>query len=184
MISAVTKIKDSKIDKKTFPDISEEDLGLIIMVAERLAPKFTFGFYDLEDIVQEAIILGVDALSRWDKKRPLENFIHIHIRNRLNTLKRDKYYRVDMGKSAGAQETKRSLLNCADIDSSPQPIHELDLYPFQQEMLEKLEEELPAKFRGDYLKITGGGKLSPKRKGDLIYQIKLILGKYYGADTP
>lgn len=163
------------------------------MVADRLAPKFTFGFYDLDDIKQEAITLGMDALSRWDGKRPLENFIHTHIRNRLNTLKRDKYYRADQKDRLSntidrkdneytkktPQEIKRGLLNCSDIDLCPQPTHEPELYSASKEMIETLETELPAKFRGDYLKAVNGGKLSPKRKSDLIYQIKLILGVSY-----
>lgn len=153
------------------------------MVAERLAPKFIFAYWNLEDITQEAILMGMDALSRWDGNRPLENFIHIHIRNRLNTLRRDKYYRAEPGKAVGPQEAKKSLLNCKDIDTCPQPMKEVEIYSFNEEMIEILERELPAKYRGDYLRAVGEGKLSPKKKSDLVYQIRLILGKYYGART-
>lgn len=60
-----------------------------------LAQTFSFGYFDSDDIRQEAYIFGLEALSRYDPSRPLENFLYSHIRNRLINFKRDKYHRTD-----------------------------------------------------------------------------------------
>lgn len=78
------------------PEVSEKELLAAINNAVRvLAPSFTFGIYDLEDIRQEARMFGLEAVKRWDRIRPLENFLYSHIRNRLINLKRDKFRRND-----------------------------------------------------------------------------------------
>jgi DNA-directed RNA polymerase specialized sigma24 family protein len=60
-----------------------------------LAQTFAFGYFDSDDIRQEAYIFGLEALSRYDPSRPLENFLYSHIKNRLINFKRDKYHRTD-----------------------------------------------------------------------------------------
>ena len=60
-----------------------------------LAQTFVFGYFDSDDIRQEAYIFGLEALPRYDPSRPLENFLYTHIRNRLINFKRDKYHRTD-----------------------------------------------------------------------------------------
>ena len=67
------------------PNNMTEDqvVDIITKVAHRLAPKFTFAFYETEDIEQEAFMLGVEALGRYDDTKPLENFLYTHISNRL-----------------------------------------------------------------------------------------------------
>lgn len=60
-----------------------------------LAQTFSFGYFDGDDIRQEAYIFGLEALPRYDPSRPLENFLYSHIKNRLINFKRDKYHRTD-----------------------------------------------------------------------------------------
>jgi DNA-directed RNA polymerase specialized sigma24 family protein len=60
-----------------------------------LAQTFIFGYFDADDIKQEAYIFGLEALPRYDPNRPLENFLYTHIKNRLINFKRDKYHRTD-----------------------------------------------------------------------------------------
>lgn len=60
-----------------------------------LAPSFAFGIYDVDDIKQEARIMGLEAMRRYDAARPLENFLYSHIKNRLINLQRDKLHRND-----------------------------------------------------------------------------------------
>ena len=81
------------------PDgVDEEDAyNTIMKVAKRLAPKYVFATYEVEDIEQEAFLIGIAGLAKYDKSRPLENFMYIHINNRLKTFKRDNYYRQDHG---------------------------------------------------------------------------------------
>lgn len=60
-------------------------LDKIIELANIHAPKYVFGMYSKEDLIQEAILMGVDAYKRWDGVRPFANFICKHISNRLKT---------------------------------------------------------------------------------------------------
>lgn len=60
-----------------------------------LAPSFTFGIYDLEDVKQEARMEGLRVMKKYDPSRPLENFLYSCIRNKLIRLKRDEFRRND-----------------------------------------------------------------------------------------
>lgn len=58
-----------------------------------LAKKFRFSYYDEDDIGQEAFIMAMEAIERWDRIRPLGGFLYVHIYKRLCNLKRAKYER-------------------------------------------------------------------------------------------
>lgn len=77
-----------------------EVLAIFDKVIKKLAQKFTFGFREIEDIYQEGFILALKGLEKYDpgtkkKPRPLENFLYIHIRNRLCNYKRKHYMRLE-----------------------------------------------------------------------------------------
>jgi hypothetical protein len=73
----------------------EEVTSIINKICNRLAKKFVFGYYDRDDIYQQAFIFGIEGLENYDDGRPLENFLWVHIKNRLCTFKRDQYERLD-----------------------------------------------------------------------------------------
>jgi len=73
----------------------EETIKVINKVIRRLVYKFVFGYYDKDDIYQQAFIFAIDGLERYDNERSLENFLWTHIKNRLCTFKRDEYGRHD-----------------------------------------------------------------------------------------
>lgn len=74
--------------------VSEQEfIDIVDAIAVRLAHKFKFGYYTIEDIRQECFIEAIDGLTRYDNRRPLSNFLWIHIKNRLCNLKRKKYIR-------------------------------------------------------------------------------------------
>ena len=74
----------------------DEVVEVITKVSKRLSYKFRFGYYETDDIEQEAFILALDGLESYDNKRPLENFLYIHIKNRLINFKRNNYERKDL----------------------------------------------------------------------------------------
>lgn len=157
--------------------VDTETLAIIHKIAKQLAPKFRFGYYDISDIEQEAIILGLDAVKRWDQIRPLENFIYTHIRNRLGTLKRDKYYRIDGDQPSQIQEDKKKLLDAADITNYALPAASSP--PITHEIFALIDEKLPAAYRGDYLRYRDGVKLNGGRKANIIRLLKTILEDYH-----
>ncbi len=76
--------------------MNEKTLKIIRRVCHRLAEKFTFGFYDVEDIEQEAFIMALAALPRYNSEiSSLETFLHVDVCNKLKTFKRDHFQRTD-----------------------------------------------------------------------------------------
>ena len=57
----------------------EQVIATINKVAARYAHKFKFGYYEAEDIKQEAFIIAMEALDRYDETRPLENFLALRV---------------------------------------------------------------------------------------------------------
>ena len=83
-----------------------EVVNTILKISKKLAHKYTFASYEAEDIEQEAFLIGITGLSKYDQSRPLENFMYVHINNRLKTFKRDNYYRLEHGAAEKIQKTK------------------------------------------------------------------------------
>lgn len=74
----------------------EEVLASIDKIANGLAYKYKFGYYNIEDMKQEARIEAIDGLERYDpSKGKLETFLWTHVNNRLYNLKRNKFARPD-----------------------------------------------------------------------------------------
>ena len=75
-------------------NLSEEEvLRVIENVVGRLSYKFVFGYHDVDDIKQQGRLYALQGLKYYDNKRPLENFLWTHVRNRLFNYKRDNYMR-------------------------------------------------------------------------------------------
>lgn len=74
----------------------QEVLDIIDNVANRLARKFQFGYHSFEDMKQQATLHALKGLPNYDGIRPLENFLWVHVRNRLYNDKRNQYARPDI----------------------------------------------------------------------------------------
>ena len=122
----------------------------ITKIAKRIAPKYVFSGYDVEDIEQEAFIIGIGGLDKYDPARPLENFMYTHINNRLKTFKRDNYYRMDYGSPAQKiQDRKKNLLEPVSLDAI-YSICSSDHTPNDahiNEMLDLIDRRLPSPHR-------------------------------------
>tara|TARA_R100000008_G_scaffold34400_1_gene19443 strand:+ start:1353 stop:1874 length:522 start_codon:yes stop_codon:yes gene_type:complete len=167
-----------------FPEGVDKDeaIATIMKISKRLAPKYVFASYDVEDIEQEAFLIGVSGLKKYDPTRPLENFMYTHISNRLKTFKRDNYYRLDYGTAAQKiQDQKRKLLEPIDIDALYNICTTDHTHNDAQinEMLTLIDHKLPAHLRRDYLKLQSNASLPKGRKAIIIEAIeKIINGEY------
>ena len=154
-----------------------EVVATITKVARHLSPKYTFSPYDVEDIFQEAFIIGMEGLEKYDSGRPLSGFMFTHISNRLKNFKRDKYYRLDIGNAQQIQNTKKNLNEAFDIDAlysvcSPDQTSD---NAHLKEILQLIDEKLPAEYRRDYLKLKTNSSLPKGRKATIIKVIKEII---------
>ena len=162
--------------------MTEQDVvNIINRIATRLAPKFTFAFFEIEDIQQEAYLIAVEALERYDEDKPLENFLFAHINNRLKNFKRDNYYRYDQGKAEKIQTTKKKLLEPAVLDDSSCVAKEDSIIDdiYIKNMKTKINLQLPAGLRSDYLRMQAGDTLSKQKRAEIESEIKKIIGGDY-----
>ncbi len=156
----------------------QEVIDIILKISNRLAPKYVFAGYEVEDIVQESFIIGINGLKNYDPSRPLENFMHTHINNRLKTFKRDNYFRMDYGSPAQKiQDRKKNLLEPVSIDTI-YSIYSTNIASNDahiSEMLELIDRKLPSHLRRDYLKLQSGAPLPKNRKAQIISVIERII---------
>ena len=76
--------------------VSDEEFIVVLdKITKKLIYKFKFGYHEAEDMKQQAAIFALEGLEKYDNKRPLENFLWTHVRNRLFNFKRDHYQRPD-----------------------------------------------------------------------------------------
>lgn len=84
-----------KTARQKNPITEEELLQTIDTISKKLAYKFKFGYHEIEDMRQQISVFAIEGLANYDYKRPLENFLWTHVRNRLFNFKRDNYQRPD-----------------------------------------------------------------------------------------
>lgn len=149
----------------------------IEIVVNRIAPKYTFNTYDVDDIKQESFIICMDALERYDQKRPLENFLSVHLSNRLKNFVRDNYYTKD-------EEEKKKVLKPQYItnDHSITYINNHDDYIDAKNISHIVDKYLPSSYRADYLKMINNVYIPKKKRDDLVMLIKEILETHYNEE--
>ena len=152
----------------------EEVLEKIDLVVNRIAPRYTFNGYEVDDIKQEAFIICMEALKRYDCKRPLENFLSVNLSNRLKNFVRDNYFTKN-------ETEKQKVLNPAQLsyeDSIPSDYEPDDELLDAQDMTAIIDKALPVEYRADYLKMMGNVYVPKKRKEEITNTIKNILEEH------
>ena len=161
----------------------QEVIDTITKIARKLAPKFVFASYDIDDIFQEAFIIGIDGLDKYDSSRPLANFMFTHISNRLKNFKRDNYFRLDIGTAQTIQARKKNILEAIDIENlnSISCGSSISDDISTNEILDLIDKNLPADFRKDYLKLKTNAPIPKNRKAQLIEAIRQIVRNHRSA---
>src|SRR5688500_8695747 len=74
----------------------QQAIQTINEVASSLSPRFVFGYYDVDDIEQHVRMELLKVIHKYDSNKgaSLKTFLYNHARNRLLTLRRDKYMRT------------------------------------------------------------------------------------------
>lgn len=156
--------------------MNQHHLEIIQVIAERISGKYVFGYFDQEDLQQEAVIFGLEAYDRWDGVRPLENFVSVHISNRLKNLKRDNYFRLGLEDSSPerqqSNENKRKLMNPAQLTPfSFYTEDEIDGWDEVQFVLSKL----PPLMRNDFLRLANDVSIPKARRTAIYDKVREIL---------
>ena len=156
---------------------AEETLDKIELVINRIAPKYTFHCYDVDDIKQESFIICVEALNRYDEKRPLENFLSVNLSNRLKNFVRDNFGNakdVDKKKITSPASITHESNIC--LFSEEQIIDKV----YQKELSRIIDEKLDSEYRADYLKFINGITIPKTRRDQLIERLKEIANNENG----
>ena len=167
----------------------EEVVRVMMTVVDRIAHKYRFGYYDVEDIKQEAYIIAMEAMERYDESRPLENFLAVHISNRLKNFKRDNFCRPDYippsGKAVNDNDTKRFLMEPLDI-ANIRDEHERNMRAddsthdraIRKEIMEIVDVRLDMSLRSDYLRILHDVYVPKPRREQIYAAIVDILNEH------
>ena len=130
-------------------------LEIIERVVGPLGNKLKFSHYDSEEIKQQGRVIAWEAIvEKYDETRPLENFLRIHVRNRLYNFKRDRSKPLIGGKSELVEDQNVEI----------------------NEIKNKIDENLPGELRQDYLRITQGVSIPQYRRERVLAAIREILG--------
>ena len=146
-------------------------------VVKRISPKYTFYGYTLDDIKQESFLICMDALNRYDEKRPLENFLSVNLSNRLKNFVRDNHFLAEEEEKAkitqpGQLENDHSIVDNEEKFSIPE--YSIDY----TDIIDLLNTEIPASIRMDYLKIVHEVPLPKNRRQEVMDYINYILQSY------
>ena len=146
-------------------------------VIKRISPKYTFYGYTLDDIKQESFLICMDALKRYDEKRPLENFLSVNLSNRLKNFVRDNHFLAEEEEKAkiaqpGQLENDHSIVDNEEKFSIPE--YSVDY----TDIIDLLNTEIPASIRMDYLKIVHEVPLPKNRRHEVMDYINYILQSY------
>jgi hypothetical protein len=122
----------------------------------------------------------MEALSKYDKSRPFENFISKHLSNRLKTLIRDKYSRskLESQKHEQLNQTKKNLIDFKSVEGQHK-IFEDDILEkiSTEEAIDILMKELPPSMRNNFYRLANGVSIQSSKKAALFNKIKEILGE-------
>jgi DNA-directed RNA polymerase specialized sigma24 family protein len=143
----------------------------INIVVNRISSRYVFYGYEVDDIKQEAFIICMDALERYDDGRPLENFLSVHLSNRLKNFIRDNYYTKN-------EEDKKKILKPNSLSNEnyiPYKEYDCDNKIDANELRQLVDKKLPPHFRADYLKIINEVYVPKKRREEILELIKEIV---------
>jgi hypothetical protein len=187
------------------PGMTEaEVLAAIDRCANILAPSFVFGYLDVDDLRQEARILGMECLDRYDPARPLPNFLYAHMKKRLSNFKRNKFFRNDPpcrlchdgrhrehdgGRQCGpylewlrrnslkANLTKPVRLDTVPDEREPRMRCESSVETDAQvaELQRRIDVGLPARLRSAYLRMRAGEAVARPLRDEVEHHIKELI---------
>ena len=156
----------------------EEVVETITTVCQLIAPRYTFYGYTVNDMKQEAFIICMEALNRYDGCRPLYNFLCVNLSNRLKNFVRDNHF------LANSDEDRSKVLQPAQLDYEEQLIDEREKYSISYDDIENrdivalVNKYLPAQVRMDYLKIINDVYVTKQRREEIIDMISDILEEH------
>jgi len=153
----------------------KEVIKIINKVCKRTAPKYVFYGYTKRDMYQEAYIICIKAMERYDENRPLENFLAANLSNRLKNFIRDNHY------NSVSDESRAKICQPAQLENDNTienwlniKINWLDDID-REEIMKIINDNIPPSMRFDYLKMRNDVYIPKSRREEIIEEIQEIL---------
>jgi DNA-directed RNA polymerase specialized sigma subunit len=168
----------------------EQVLQTIQKVVRRVAHKYKFGYYDYDDICQEGFLIAIEGLERYDGLRPLENFLAVHVSNRLKNFKRDNFCRQEKISPSGVMRenrnnSKRFLMEPLDIsnirDDRESKMRISDDFVIDienKEIVHIVNRHMDISMRSDYLRMLDGVYVPKPRRVQILASVYQIVEEY------
>lgn len=180
-------------------------LEAIDKVVNMLAPSFTFGYYDVEDIKQQGRLFAIQLLEtgKFDATRPFENYAFRHIRNRYLNMRRDLLRRNEppcrqcaAGTPCGPgnafcpryqgwlerNQAKSNLMRPLDLNYIADEHESRTRCPSTvaedvatSELVQRIDKDLPVELRGTFLQMRAGVSVPKSRRLQVEAAVKAIL---------
>jgi DNA-directed RNA polymerase specialized sigma24 family protein len=152
----------------------ESVLMQINKVVDKIAHHYCFPGFVGNDLKQESFIICMEALSRYIPGRPLENFLSVHLSNRLKNFVRDNHHTdpaSDKGKIVQPAQLNNEHMLLDGSEKFKVDATNLDMVA----MKSCIDRHLPSSLRMDYLKVVNEAYLPKKRREQVMDEIKEIL---------
>ena len=158
---------------------------------------------------QQVALFAWQGLENYDGVRPLENFLWVHVRNRLYNFKRNNYARPDLPcdncplkayvnrrctafdsrmqcdiyvKWHDRNLTKKNLMSTKEsVDSVDHKSSSLEDKLLSKDIYDLINSNIPISLREDWLRYVNKLKL-PKNKREALFSIVLDILKENGID--
>ena len=155
----------------------EQVMDTIMLVVNRTAAKYTFYGYTVDDIKQEAFIICMDALDRYQEGRPLENFLAVHLSNRLKNFVRDNHFNKNEEEKAKVlMPDKLSKEKTITTHQNQKVNHQNKINTKKKKKI--VDNKLPSEYRADYLKIVNDVYVPKKQREEVLECIYQILEEH------
>ena len=187
----------------------EQVVQIIEKISSRLANKFKFGYHQLDDMKQQAALFAWEGLDNYDGVRPLENFLWVHVHNRLYNFKRNNFSRLDKpclncplsafvnskctmyqelndceyySKWNARNEIKKNLMSTKESQEVIDIRENQNNEVDYKEIFNLIDKNIPLNMREDWIRYTNKLKLSKTKRIHLTKLILTIL-KEHGIDS-
>ena len=185
-------------------DYTEEELVKTIdKIANRFASTFKFGYHEIEDMKQQAWQVALEGLKDYDGKRPLENFLWTHVRNRLYNFKRDNYFRPEKpcdrcpllrndectkfkdrlecdlySRWMKRTEKRKSLMSAVEHNDTNYNENDITTQLDSKHLFETVDYNMPVELREYWIRFIHGLRLNKNKREQVLFEITLILKEH------
>lgn len=162
----------------------QEVIDTITRVAKRVANKHRFAYFDGDDIFQEAFIIGMEGLSRYDPSKPLENFMSVHISNRIKNEMRKHLGRPEDKNTARTMLMSPLSMDVVRDEEEANMWTRIDFLDDLQvdDIFKLIDLNLPTEYRADFLRMKQGVTI-PKPRREKIEEYIINILRENGYET-